>query len=222
MADVLQMPGRARVALGAFVAGAGSVGLLWALTTRTTLPTPPEPEPFVLRTPAVTSPTTDAATPESASVSPPPAEGTPAGSEPAPERPPGTLTPEQWARIGPTYHPSPADRPATADAPADAPTEAYPVVYLDEHASRSADPSGSEPATPAESPGAPSAIQLIEINRADAAELQLLPGIGPVLAKRIVDDRSANGPFLDADDLQRVKGIGEKTAAKLAPMITFR
>ncbi|MEL6795980.1 MAG: helix-hairpin-helix domain-containing protein, partial [Planctomycetota bacterium] len=61
----------------------------------------------------------------------------------------------------------------------------------------------------------------IAVNSASAAELDLLPGIGPVYAQRIVDERSANGLFASIQDLQRVRGIGPKTAAKLAPLITF-
>jgi competence protein ComEA len=48
----------------------------------------------------------------------------------------------------------------------------------------------------------------ININRATAGELDGLPGIGPVLASRIIDYRKANGPFASVDDLQKVSGIG--------------
>jgi competence protein ComEA len=48
----------------------------------------------------------------------------------------------------------------------------------------------------------------ININRATAGELDSLPGIGPVLASRIIDYRKANGPFISVDDLQKVSGIG--------------
>lgn len=82
----------------------------------------------------------------------------------------------------------------------------------------------AETARPSLPEPAPSgaAVQWIDINTAESAELQLLPGIGPVLAQRIVDDRAANGRFLSLNDLKRVKGIGDKTAAKLAPLIVFR
>jgi competence protein ComEA len=49
---------------------------------------------------------------------------------------------------------------------------------------------------------------LINLNRADALELEDLPGVGPVLAQRIVADREANGPFATLDDLGRVPGVG--------------
>jgi len=61
---------------------------------------------------------------------------------------------------------------------------------------------------------------LIDVNTAPAPELQMLPGIGPTLAQRIVDDRAANGPYATLDDLQRVRGIGPRTVEKLADMAT--
>ena len=51
----------------------------------------------------------------------------------------------------------------------------------------------------------------VDINTANAAELERLPGVGPTLAKRIVDYRSAHGQFQSSEDLQRVQGIGPKT-----------
>lgn len=49
----------------------------------------------------------------------------------------------------------------------------------------------------------------VNINTAGAEELDGLPGIGPVLAQRIVDEREANGPYTGAEDLTRVEGIGQ-------------
>ena len=48
----------------------------------------------------------------------------------------------------------------------------------------------------------------ININRASASELDSLDGIGPVIAKRIIEYRKVNGPFLTIEDLQKVSGIG--------------
>ena len=45
----------------------------------------------------------------------------------------------------------------------------------------------------------------------------VMPGIGPMTAKKIVADRKANGPFNALDDLQRVPGIGPKTIEQLSP-----
>jgi competence protein ComEA len=59
----------------------------------------------------------------------------------------------------------------------------------------------------------------ININRATAAELQTLPGIGPKLAQRVLDER-AHGRFKSVDDLRRVAGIGVKTLDRLRPYVT--
>ena len=55
----------------------------------------------------------------------------------------------------------------------------------------------------------------INVNAASAAELSVLPGLGPALAQRIVDDREARGPFESVDDLDRVKGIGKAIVERL-------
>ena len=51
----------------------------------------------------------------------------------------------------------------------------------------------------------------VDINSADWVELSLLPNIGQVLARRIIESRETQGPFNQPDDLQRVPGIGPKT-----------
>lgn len=51
----------------------------------------------------------------------------------------------------------------------------------------------------------------IDLNTADAETLMRLPGIGRVLADRIVDWREENGPFRSAEELLLINGIGEKT-----------
>lgn len=63
----------------------------------------------------------------------------------------------------------------------------------------------------AATPGTP----LVSINRASVAQLQTLPGVGPVMAERIV----ANRPYHQLEDLLAVSGIGEKTFARLAGFI---
>ena len=60
----------------------------------------------------------------------------------------------------------------------------------------------------------------VNINTASKRELDALPGIGEVLAQRIIDYRSANGLFSTVDDLTKVKGIGAKTLEKLKPYAT--
>ena len=52
--------------------------------------------------------------------------------------------------------------------------------------------------------------QILDLNRATAEELQLLPGIGEKLSRAIVEDREQNGPFGSVEEITRVPGIGEK------------
>ncbi|MHB8067535.1 MAG: ComEA family DNA-binding protein [Desulfobaccales bacterium] len=59
----------------------------------------------------------------------------------------------------------------------------------------------------------------LDLNNATAADLDGLPGIGPVLAKRIIDYRQAHGPFQKIDDLEQVSGIGPKKLEKLKPYV---
>lgn len=62
----------------------------------------------------------------------------------------------------------------------------------------------------------------IDLNTASAAELELLPGIGPTLAARILFDRQQHGAFSSIEDLDRVRGIGEKMIEKIRPFATVR
>lgn len=55
----------------------------------------------------------------------------------------------------------------------------------------------------------------VSLNSADAARLETLPGIGPVLAERIVADREAHGPFASVADIARVPGVGAAIVAGL-------
>lgn len=73
---------------------------------------------------------------------------------------------------------------------------------------------------PPESPGAIALREgrRLDINHASAADLELLPRVGPAIAARIVAAR----PFRSAEDLQRVRGIGPRTVERLRPMVTVR
>ncbi len=62
--------------------------------------------------------------------------------------------------------------------------------------------------------------QEIDINRAEAWLLQALPGIGEVRAQAIIDYRQQNGPFLNTNELIKVKGIGTITYDKIKHLIT--
>ena len=61
----------------------------------------------------------------------------------------------------------------------------------------------------------------LNINAASQAEIELLPGVGPSLAARIIEHRRKNGDFHSLTDLDRVKGIGPKLLEKIAPLIIF-
>ena len=60
----------------------------------------------------------------------------------------------------------------------------------------------------------------MNLNTATAADLDALPGIGPVLAGRIVDYRTTEGPFSSVDQLDDVPGIGPAIAARLVELVT--
>lgn len=62
----------------------------------------------------------------------------------------------------------------------------------------------------------------LDLNRATAEELQQLPGIGAVMAQRIIDYRAAHSRFGSAEELRRVKGIGHRTFQKLKPLVVAR
>jgi competence protein ComEA len=65
----------------------------------------------------------------------------------------------------------------------------------------------------------PSPLARLDVDRASASDFERLPGIGPALAARIVEDRSARGPFAGPDGLRRVRGIGPKTLDRLRPYL---
>ena len=62
-------------------------------------------------------------------------------------------------------------------------------------------------------------VFLININTANEKELDALPGIGPTIARRIVEHRNSK-PFTKIEDIMLVKGIGQKKFAKLKELIT--
>ncbi len=63
--------------------------------------------------------------------------------------------------------------------------------------------------------------KLIDVNTATQAELELLPDIGPALAKRIIEYRTKHGAFTNLAALDKVSGIGSKTLEKLKDRVTF-
>lgn len=80
-------------------------------------------------------------------------------------------------------------------------------------------PGGAAPG--AGTPGAPGTPDaLVNLNTADLATLETLPGVGPVLAQRIIDWRTEHGGFTSVEELGEVSGVGDKTYATLAPEVT--
>lgn len=62
----------------------------------------------------------------------------------------------------------------------------------------------------------------VELNSAGEKQFETLPGIGPALAKRIVDYRTENGSFKRVEELMNVKGIGEKKFLRLKDLVYLK
>jgi len=83
-------------------------------------------------------------------------------------------------------------------------------------------PASPHPAFAAPAQQAQAEVKPVDINTADAAELQKVPGIGEALARRIVEFREANGRFEKVDDLLNVRGIGVTSLEKLRPYLVVK
>jgi competence ComEA-like helix-hairpin-helix protein len=129
----------------------------------------------------------------------------------------------QWRRA----HPALAERLEGVDrtsTPADAPDASSALSPPERHEPGSwrpervrADPAGRRSAPAKRVP----ASQPIDVNRANEDELRELPGIGSVLAARIVEARERGGPFASLDDLRRVRGLGRSKLERLAASIAL-
>jgi competence protein ComEA len=75
------------------------------------------------------------------------------------------------------------------------------------------------PSAPSGGPAAAHAADPLDINRADAPALEALPGIGPALARRILEHRERRGAFRTPEDLLQVPGIGAQRYARLRDRI---
>ena len=60
---------------------------------------------------------------------------------------------------------------------------------------------------------------LVDINRAEWPELAQIPGMGPILAQRIVESRTNDGDFRSVEDLRRIQGIGARTLDRMRPYV---
>jgi competence protein ComEA len=83
-------------------------------------------------------------------------------------------------------------------------------------------PAPAAPPGPAPAPVPARVAGPLDLNTATVPELDGLPGIGPVLAGRIVSHRDTHGPYRSTDDLLAVPGIGPRLHARLAPLVTVR
>lgn len=81
-----------------------------------------------------------------------------------------------------------------------------------------AGPGGAGSTSPG-STGAGTTGGLVDLNTADAAALDSLPGVGPVLSQRILDWRAEHGRFSTVDELGEVSGIGDKLLAQIGPKV---
>jgi competence ComEA-like helix-hairpin-helix protein len=61
----------------------------------------------------------------------------------------------------------------------------------------------------------------IDVNMASALDLEIIPGVGPVIAQKIIVERERNGPFTDHHELERVPGLGKKTIERISPHLIF-
>lgn len=79
---------------------------------------------------------------------------------------------------------------------------------------------GAPPASGLPDDGATTAVIIpVQLNTATAAQLDTLPGIGPVTAQAILQWRADNGPFINVEDLLEVSGIGDATLSDLLPYV---
>jgi competence protein ComEA len=110
-------------------------------------------------------------------------------------------------------------RPAPSPQPTDAAQPAGPAVPPGTQAAAPTPPAPTPAPATDESPRP--LARRVNINSATSAELELLPGVGPAMAARIIEHRRTKGPFRRPADLDSVRGIGEKTLGRLLPLIDF-
>lgn len=92
-------------------------------------------------------------------------------------------------------------------------------VVVPDRSSAQVPPGASAAASPGAAGAAPTAT--VSLNQATVADLETLPGIGPVLAARIISHRDSVGGFKEVGELRDVPGIGEKTFQSLADLVSL-
>ena len=126
---------------------------------------------------------------------------------------PGIVTLPAGARV--------ADAVRAADGPTpDADLTAVNLARVLDDGERVLVPTVGASAPPATATQMTGADAKIDLNRADEATLEQLPGVGPVLASRIIRFREEHGPFRDVGQLRDVAGIGERTFQSLVDLVT--
>lgn len=95
-------------------------------------------------------------------------------------------------------------------------TDGEQILVPDRTAAAASPPSNQPGGAPAAAP----ASAKVNLNQADAATLETLPNIGPVLAQRIIEHRDSVGGFTSVGQLREVTGIGEKTFQAIAEMVS--
>jgi competence protein ComEA len=92
-------------------------------------------------------------------------------------------------------------------------------IHVDEIAIE--EPSEVDPSLPTSESSQSAVDSGINLNSASIDELEVLPGIGPAIAERILDHRETNGPFASVDQLSAVSGISDRMVEELRPLVTI-
>lgn len=92
------------------------------------------------------------------------------------------------------------------------------ILVPDEHSETQAEASPGSPGGSATGPGNPSTVNL---NTADATQLETLPGVGPATAEQIIAHRQQHGPFTQLADIEAVSGIGPATRERLDGLVSW-
>lgn len=158
----------------------------------------------------------------------PPVEASSALPASQPNKTPADQSPSDQPTTNPTAKPTDKlkDKPAKSPAspPPAQPQIADPVSEpsTEQRADPTAKPATKPAANPASTPApkaAASSAAIIDLNTATKAQLELLPGVGPALAQRVLDHRAKVGSFTKVEDLDAVRGFGPKLLAKVKPFV---